>query len=545
MHLDKDLLIIGLRSGRLSSDGLPIPLMSRLKKRIDAQAPLWTSLALGIGFWFISFWELHFEWEVNEQYNYGFFVPLLAAYLFFLRWEDRPMPQLALRHIPLNFCLALASFASYGVALFFLANVDWRLVHFAQGIVASSVCLLLIYKAGGKAWLYHFAFPILFLWIAIPWPHAIELNFISGLMDEVASSTVSILNLFGIYANQQGNAIILDKQAVNIAEACSGVRSFQSTLMGGLFLGEMFRLFLPLRLLLIIFACCFAFVFNIARTLLLTYLSNSQGMEALLSWHDPAGYLVFVGSFGFLFILSLLFKHLNKIKDTSSPTQSQRYAPQGISKKTAVIYLVLLALCLPTTYLWYAYRSQFIVLQPHWELNWAAAGPSLKLTPLEHSIEAILVCDKSERGQWNSPDGGSWVGYYMEWFSPEKGHIGGLHSPGHCLPSVGWQLVRRAKEIIWEKKGIRLVICPFEFSLKGATIYVFDIQWDPSGYPYHLVQGLRHYKDRFLDVWNGNRKKNKHTLEFVAQHYTSLKLATEEFIDFLDRAVILTPNPNS
>ena len=40
--------------------------------------------------WFILCRQLSGEWLVNEQYNYGWFVPFFALYLFWLRWQDRP-----------------------------------------------------------------------------------------------------------------------------------------------------------------------------------------------------------------------------------------------------------------------------------------------------------------------------------------------------------------------------------------------------------------------------------------------------------------------
>src|SRR5947207_8509877 len=40
--------------------------------------------------WFVLCRHLSSEWSVNEQYNYGWFVPFFAAYLFWLRWETRP-----------------------------------------------------------------------------------------------------------------------------------------------------------------------------------------------------------------------------------------------------------------------------------------------------------------------------------------------------------------------------------------------------------------------------------------------------------------------
>ena len=38
--------------------------------------------------------QLSAEWSVNAQYNYGWFVPLFAVYLFWLRWQDPPEPEI-------------------------------------------------------------------------------------------------------------------------------------------------------------------------------------------------------------------------------------------------------------------------------------------------------------------------------------------------------------------------------------------------------------------------------------------------------------------
>src|SRR5205085_6912524 len=51
-----------------------------------------TLLLLAI-LWITAFHFLSGEWAVNEQYTYGWFVPLLGAFLFWLRWERRPTPS--------------------------------------------------------------------------------------------------------------------------------------------------------------------------------------------------------------------------------------------------------------------------------------------------------------------------------------------------------------------------------------------------------------------------------------------------------------------
>src|SRR3954468_16400540 len=40
--------------------------------------------------WGILWWQLSGEWSVNDQYSYGWFVPLFAIVLFWLRFEDAP-----------------------------------------------------------------------------------------------------------------------------------------------------------------------------------------------------------------------------------------------------------------------------------------------------------------------------------------------------------------------------------------------------------------------------------------------------------------------
>src|SRR4029077_14188581 len=52
-----------------------------------------TALIVLATLWLILFRQLSNEWSINEQYNYGWFVPFLALFLFWLRWADRPDPE--------------------------------------------------------------------------------------------------------------------------------------------------------------------------------------------------------------------------------------------------------------------------------------------------------------------------------------------------------------------------------------------------------------------------------------------------------------------
>src|ERR1700704_2885128 len=72
--------------------------MERNASRQDAShrdaATTFLFLALALGaLWFVCCRHLSEEWRFNEQYSYGWFVPFFVAYLFWLRWEDRPQPE--------------------------------------------------------------------------------------------------------------------------------------------------------------------------------------------------------------------------------------------------------------------------------------------------------------------------------------------------------------------------------------------------------------------------------------------------------------------
>src|SRR5262249_48069437 len=116
--------------------------------------------------------------------------------------------------------------------------------------------------------------------------------------------TVTVLNAVDVMAFQRGSLIELSTGVVGVDEACSGIRSFQGTLMGALFMGELYLLSWPRRLGLIFGGTVLAFFLNVMRTLFLTWHASASGVEALKKWHDPAGLTVFLVSFGLLWAIA-------------------------------------------------------------------------------------------------------------------------------------------------------------------------------------------------------------------------------------------------
>jgi exosortase/archaeosortase family protein len=131
----------------------------------------------------------------------------------------------------------------------------------------------------------------------------------------VTGLTVTILGWVDILATQHGNVIEISTGVVGIDEACSGIRSFQSMLMGALFLGELYRLRWPHRLALIGSGVVVAFGLNVVRTFILTWRASDVGIEAVSKWHDPAGLSIFLASFACLWLLALRLRK----KEVESP----------------------------------------------------------------------------------------------------------------------------------------------------------------------------------------------------------------------------------
>src|SRR5215475_9900757 len=60
--------------------------------RISPTSPLFLSLVVLALSWGFVFNALRVDWSTNPQYNYGWFVPLLALGLYVFRWKSRPEP---------------------------------------------------------------------------------------------------------------------------------------------------------------------------------------------------------------------------------------------------------------------------------------------------------------------------------------------------------------------------------------------------------------------------------------------------------------------
>jgi len=410
-----------------------------------------------LALWFVLCRHLSDEWSVNEQYSYGWFVPFFALFLFWLRWEDKPEVSDQRSEVRSGRLIAVAV---AGVALllllpirvFELANPDWRPLAWLHAGIVVGLTLLVIWTAAGAPWLRHFAFPVCFIFVAVPWITAIEQPIVQGLMRLAAMVATEAITLCGIPAQLEGSLIRVSTGLVGVNEACSGVRSLQTSLMIGLLFGELKRLSVTRRVALVLGAVVIAMVANFGRTFFLVWIATSSGVSAVAEWHDAAGYaivaVVFCGSL-------LLATILNRNKGGRRKEEVEK----GITSSDLPPRFLL-----PTSYFllcflwlfaveagaegWYRVHERNLHARPGWSVRFPEKAPGFREIKIDETVRQTLRFDEGREAMWKTTDAavpGSSGTNYLFFFRWNPGSSSVLrarsHRPDICLPSVGWQQI--------------------------------------------------------------------------------------------------------
>ena len=253
-----------------------------------------SAIVLGLAalIWLPACMRFSIEWSLNAQYYYGWAVPFLALYLAYERITGCPPAMTPARPvIPILFIVVLALPQPF-LRLVSEANSDWRLIEWSMAFSAAGISFGLFYLAGGWPWVRQFAFPVLFMATAVPWPVGMETTLVQGMMRLNASISADFVSLCGVPAIAEGNVIQLPTGTLGVNEACSGIRSLQSTLMASIFLGGLYQLPIFARVVVALVGIGLAFVLNIVRTVFLSWQGAFHGIEATEKWHDSAGFAI-------------------------------------------------------------------------------------------------------------------------------------------------------------------------------------------------------------------------------------------------------------
>ena len=422
--------------------------------------------------------NLSSTWSTNPQYAYGWTVPALSLFLLWECWITRPAPAPAGGRSAAFFLAGILAACLLPTRLVLEATPDWRLAQWALAAEVIGLSLCAVQLAGGRSWLRHFAFPIAFILVAVPWPVKIEQALIQTLTEWVTELTVGGLNFCAIPAFRQGNLIEISTGTLGVEEACSGVRSFQGTLMAALFLGQLWNFPWRSRSVLLGAGVVFAFFCNVFRAMLLAFVAEKNGLAAIEKWHDPAGFTIlgicFVGLLG----LALILRPKTGRGLASANLPAARSLPRGL-----ILALAAWILFAAVGTEWW-YRAAPPGTSSWWRIEWPEKQPGFADIPFVAKVREMQF-DAGRQARWREDDGSQWTAFHFRWLPglAVSRSFARWHNPDMCLTSAGFKRIAEYDPLIIRKDDFELVFRTYRFDAGTEKNFVFFCVWEDRKEP--------------------------------------------------------------
>jgi len=235
------------------------------------------------------------DWWQIPDFSHGFLVPVFAAYLV---WEKRGV-LLGTKIAPAWSGIAVMAL---GLAVLFLGVYGSELFLSRVSLLILLAGLVLCF--GGRHLLKELRFALLVLLLAIPIP-AIVFNQITFPLQLLASTLASyLLQLFTVPVLREGNVIVLPAMKLEVAEACSGIRSLMSLFTLAVFYGYFMEKSVWRRVALVLASIPIAIAANALRILgtglCVQYWDPDK---ALGFFHEFSGWVIFLVSLACLYLV--------------------------------------------------------------------------------------------------------------------------------------------------------------------------------------------------------------------------------------------------
>ena len=279
---------------------------------------LWLLPVAVVCAWWVD--DLRHHWASLVEYHFGWIVVMLVVYLVWERWPTRPRQDEPAAFGP---TLVMAAAGSVCVVIGELYRIGIARTP-SSSMSLSIGCALfvaaLVRGLHGQRTLRHFLFPLLFFFIAVPIPKLFWNPVVLGLQTFVAILNVEALGLLGIPAERHAHIIQLPNATVGVDEACSGVRSLQSSIMAALFIGDLTLRRTGWKVFFALGGIALAIAGNFARSLYLSTTAYRHGAEALKAIHDAAGWSVLAFTAVGLVLLAMLVGRLEALTPPRTET---------------------------------------------------------------------------------------------------------------------------------------------------------------------------------------------------------------------------------
>lgn len=253
-------------------------------------------------YWPVFVWMIG-EWENNANYGHGYFVPLACIYLIFRK-------KTLLKNMPSNTSSKGVIVILFGLILYLFGNrIEFMQISlFSFLVVIFGLLLFYLGKEKNKELL----FPIGYFIFGIPMPYYLE-SFTVPLKTMASIVSTGILKTLGYMVAREGNIIYMPNYTLEVATACSGLKSLVLVTAVGALYAYITQNTLRRKWILFICSIPIAVAANIARIVVVAMLASFFGQSIAFRFvHDFSGIFVFIVAGALLALTGVLIEWIAK-----------------------------------------------------------------------------------------------------------------------------------------------------------------------------------------------------------------------------------------
>ncbi|RII27487.1 MAG: EpsI family protein [Geobacter sp.] len=409
--------------------------------------------------------DMVLDWYKDENYSHGFIVPLISGYFLYTRWAELKVTPVAPRNAGLLVII-------FGFLQLIFAWLGSEYFSMRSSLIVLLVGFILYFW--GASVLRVIAFPVAYLFFMVPIPYIIYDAVAFPLKLFVTKVSVAFLKLVGVVVLREGNIIMFPTTTLEVADACSGIRSLISLLALAVAYAFFLRIKPWKRVILICAAVPIAVATNAMRVIVTGILAQHWGEKAAQGFfHEFAGLAVFGVAMVLLVSLGVFLSRGQKTEDREQKTEDREQKTEDREQKTedrgrfVIVYMLLIAAGL------YLYLHSDVTVPinkplaqfPATVSKWHMTGESF----LSDDVQQVLKATDVLYRQYTGPSGKR-VSLYIGYHGGGKG-TGEIHSPKHCLPGSGWyELSSQRSMLVMEGEKLNLVRAVYQ---KGESKELF------------------------------------------------------------------------
>ncbi len=256
-------------------------------------------------------------WATDENYTHGYLVAPLALVI---AWSNRA------RWRPIRPTPILGTFVVGGAIVLLLVGIRGSELYLARVslIVACAGTALLL--AGWRA-LRALTLPLVLLLLTIPLPSLVFAQLTLPLQTQAAVIGTTLLDRSGVSVLREGNVLMLPAATMEVADACSGIRSIFALITLALLLAHWREVSLPWRVALLAAVIPVVLLVNGLRVAALGWAVEYWGAVALHGWqHTLSGYGSMVTGAAMLFAILALHNRMHPSRLTRPSPRLRNHA---------------------------------------------------------------------------------------------------------------------------------------------------------------------------------------------------------------------------